>query len=182
MRMRDQLIIIIAVAVATIAVAANVFAQTRAADQRVEMEQEGLNAAWSYPVVEATRSTSTTPANDADAPTPRSADGENDARASCSDEEPCTIEEVLDRDFRNHGQMVAAYVRALGFEEGLDGPRGSYVRQIAKPDIDNDGPPRSDRAAENQSEKDKDTPPGQDKDKDEKDKDTPPGQDKDKDD
>ncbi len=187
MRMRDQLIVVIAVAVATIAVAANVFAQTRAADQRVEMEQEGLAAAWSYPDMNAT--TSTNPAEETDTRSGETPDGDDadhtdqtetsmpsdDAAAPCADEASCTIEEVLDHDFRNHGQMVSAYIRALGFEEGLDGPRGSYVRQIAKPDIDNDGPPRSDRAAENQD-KDKDTPPGQDKDKD-----TPPGQDKDKD-
>ncbi len=187
MRMRDQLVVVIAVAVATIAVAANVFAQTRAADQRVQMGQEGLAAAWSYPVMDTT--TSTNPAEETDRPNRETSDGDDgddtgqtetstptdQAAAPCSDEAPCTIEEVLDHDFRNHGQMVSAYVHALGFEEGLDGPRGSYVRQIAKPDIDNDGPPRSDRAVENQD-TDKDTPPGQDKDKD-----TPPGQDKDKD-
>ena len=82
-----------------------------------------------------------------------------------------TVQDVLDQDSRNHGQMVSSYVHSLGCEEGLDGPRGSYIRQIAKPNIDEDGPPRSDRAEGN-----KDTPPGQDKD--EKDKDTPPGQDK----
>ena len=187
MRMRDQLVVVIAVAIATIAVAVNVFAQTRAADQRIAMEQEGLAAAWSYPVMDTT--TSTDPVDETDTRSGESSDGDggdrtsrtetstpsDDAEAPCADETSCTIEEVLDHDFRNHGQMVSAYIRALGFEEGLDGPLGSYVRQIAKPDIDNDGPPRSDRAAENQD-KDKDTPPGQDKDKD-----TPPGQDKDKD-
>ena len=177
MRMRDQLVVVIAVAVATIAVAGNVFAQTRAADQRAQMEQEGLAAAWSYPVMDTT--TSTNPVDETVTRSSETSDGDggdrtsltetstpsDDAATPCSDEGPCTIEEVLDHDFRNHGQMVSAYVHALGFEEGLDGPRGSYVRQIAKPDIDADGPPRSDRAAENQD-KDKDTPPGLDKDKD----------------
>ena len=171
MRMRDQLVVVIAVAVATIAVAANVFAQTRAADQRVQMGQEGLAAAWSYPVMDNT--TSTNPAEETDRPNRGTSDGDDgddtgqtetstptdQAAAPCSDEAPCTIEEVLDHDFRNHGQMVSAYVHALGFEEGLDGPRGSFVRQIAKPDKENDGPPRSAQAVENQG--DKDTPPGQ---------------------
>ena len=172
MRMRDQLVVVIALAVAIIAVAGNVFAQTRAADQRAEIEREGINAAWSYPVMDATASVSRdAEASAAEDEGTRSTDS---SAEPCSDAEPCTIEDVLDHDFRNHGQMVSAYVHALGFEEGLDGPRGSFVRQIAKPDIENDGPPRSDRAAENQAKKDNDTPPGQDK----KDNDTPPGQDK----
>ena len=190
MRMRDQLVVIVAVAVATIAVAANVFAQTHAANQRVEMEREGLAAAWSYPVMDTT--TSTNPIEETDTPSRETSDGDDgdhkgqtetwtpsdDAVAPCSDEAPCTIEEVLDHDFRNHGQMVSAYVRALGFEEGLDGPWGSSVRQIAKPDIDSDGPPRSDRALENQDKNDDRVPPGQDNEDDR----VPPGQDKDKDD
>jgi hypothetical protein len=177
MRMRDQLVVVVAVTVATVAVAANVFAQTRAADQRVEMEQAGLAADWSYPVVDIT--TLPTRADPDDIPGGEYSGGDGEGTESretapCTKDSPCTIEEVLEQDFRNHGQMVSAYVRALGFEEGVDGPRGSYVRQIARPDIDDDGPPRSDQAAANQ--KDKDTPPGQDKDRD---KDTPPGQDKD---
>ena len=187
MRMRDQLVVIIAVAVATVAVAANVFAQTQASDQRVAMEHAGLEAAWSYPVMEATVATTTTSTSAAAVPTsseedddhgdrPGAATSSDDSRAPCSDEDPCTVQELLDRDFRNHGQMVSSYVDSLGLVEGLDGPMGFYIRQIAKPNIDEDGPPRADRAEEN-----KDTPPGQDKD--ETDKDTPPGQDKkDKDD
>lgn len=189
-RMREQLVVVIAIAVATIAVAANVFAQTRAANQRIEMEREGVNAAWSYPVMDATASMRRVA--EAEGSAVQSTGGGEDtgtrsgesaepgastepaasSAAPCSDVEPCTIEEVLDHNFRNHGQMVRAYVHALGFEEGLDGPRGSFVRQIAKPDKENDDLPSSAQAVENQG--DKDTPPGQ------KDKDTPPGQ-KDKD-
>ena len=172
MRMRDQLVVIIAVAVATIAVAGNVFAQTHAANLRVAMEHEGLEVAWSYPVMDA--STSTVPASpdedgDDRSDRPAASTASADSPAACTDEDPCTVEDVLEREFRNHGQMVSSHIYFLGFAEGWDGPRGSYVREIAKPNIEEDGPPRADRAEEN---KDKDTPPGQDK------KDTPPGQDK----
>jgi hypothetical protein len=190
MRMRDQLIVITAVVVATIAVAANVLAQTRAADRRAEIAQVGLAAAWSYPVVDIP--TSTAPAQSDSEPSQRRGDGHSeiefadptgasvDSATSCSGKRRCASEEGSNdgtneeppRVFMNHGRAVSAYVHSLGFEEGVDGPRGAYVRQTARPDIESEGPPRSDRAEENQDSKDEKTPPGQDS----KDERTPPGQ------
>ena len=184
MRMRDQLIVIVAVTVATVAVAGNVLAQTRAANQRIALEQAGLAAAWSYPLMDAT--TSQQPADSESAPARRHAeevDGTDSAGQSetpddpaipCSGQRQCASGDETARGYVNHGRTVSAYVHSLGFEEGVDGPRGAYVRQIARPDIENDGPPRSERAEENQDKKDETAPPGQDK----KDETAPPGQDK----
>ena len=54
MRMRDQLIVIISVAFATITVAVNVFAQTHAEEQRAENDIVAVAATWAQPIVPST--------------------------------------------------------------------------------------------------------------------------------
>jgi len=164
MRMRDQLIVIFAVAVATIAVGANVFAQTQAEDRRAENERVAIAAAWAQPIVPTTATTS-----------PKNVD------TSDANEVPATSVPVYEEDSNPPGQNKVDCI-----------PPGQVDRDKPVPpgqDRDMCVPPGQDKKDEETStppgqDKDKDeetsTPPGQDKDKDEETS-TPPGQDKDKD-
>jgi len=150
-RMRDQIIVIIAVVFATTAVGVNVFAQTRADDHRAENERIAIAAAWAQPVVPSTTSApDTTSDTTGESDTTVSVDN-GISTAPGQNKEDCIPPGQVDRD------------------QDKNAPPGQDRYMCVPPgqDKDKDAPPGQD--------KDKDAPPGQDKDKD-----TPPGQDKDK--
>ena len=70
MRLREQIIVITAVLFATTAVAANVFAQSRADDHRAENERVAAAAAWAQPVVPSTTTAPDTAADSSDSAVP----------------------------------------------------------------------------------------------------------------
>ena len=169
MRMRQQLIIAVAVVFATVAVGVNVFAATRAADQHSRQLDRVMPVG------------SVLDRGIFDIPSP--ADGSDDQPPpddSNAPDDPCARSDACRSDaanapgltFSNHGRAVSAYAIHLGFVEGEDGPPGALMRMEARTDVRADGPPRSDRAEERSNNSDS-TPPGQAKD------DAPPGQAKD---
>ena len=159
MRLRDQLIVIIAVAFATISVAAGVLAQVRAEDRRDENQRVAIAAAWAQPIVPTTTiasgSTTTPPAGQAstpgtEAPGTTESVAEDVSTAPGQNKEDCIPPGQVDRD-----KPVPP-----GQDRDMCVPPGQDKDKVTPPGLD----------------KDKVTPPGLDKDKD-----TPPGQDKDKD-
>jgi len=158
MRMRDQLIVIIAVTFATVAVAANVFAQIRAEDRRDENERVAAAASWAQPLLPTTTiaSTTTQPA-------------------------PTTIASMTTQPAEEPSTAGATEPVTEVTSPAPDQDKENCIPP-GQVDRDKPVPPGQDRdrCVPPGQAKDKDTPPGQDKDKD-KDKDTPPGQDKDKD-
>jgi hypothetical protein len=156
MRMRNQWIVVIAVAFATLAVAGNVFAFTRAAVSQAESRRTAETAPWARPGVETTATTEAPhkTANDEAV----MADSADDLRDDCSNEDQCADDAKRSDAFSNHGRLVSAgFLRASGYDE-IAGPLGHAIREIARPDIESDGPPRSDRAEQN-GDKDKNIPP-----------------------
>lgn len=172
MRMRQQLIIVVAVVFATVAVGVNVFASTRGAEQRAEklavevpvasVLDRGVfdNRPLADPVDD------TEELND-----PCSKPG------SCQGGQPDDEEGTVSTHPYNHGLIVSGYAKHIGYDE-VAGPPGLMVRNIARLNGDKDGrhplgldkddkqPPGLDRSDQQ--------PPGQDKD----DK-QPPGKNKD---
>jgi len=132
MKMRHQLIIIGAVMFATIAVAASVFAGVRTIaarqHQRAFTEIPIATTAGTDPAI-------ATPAPGSPEREPARAHGRNEPGPQSARE--------------NHGRVVSAFAAHIGFREGTDGPPGALVRTIARPNVQDDGPPRSDRAEEN---------------------------------
>ena len=159
MRMRQQLIIVVAVVFATVAVGVNVYAATRSANRQAQRLEQVMPVAsiLDRGVVD------TPPFDDSPDESPPSAH-------HTAPGDPCASSDVCrgndgtadELDVSNHGRDVSAFAAHIGFIVGEDGPPGALVRKVARPDIDSDGPPRSQRAEE-RSENDK-TPPGQDKD------------------
>lgn len=160
MRMRQQLIIVVALVFATVAVGVNVYAATRAADRHALQIDQTMPVAsvLDRGVVE-----SPPPANSSDEPP--------SAANAVAPDDPCESSEACHGAarnapglaFSNHGRSVSAYAKHIGFVDGEDGPPGASVRDIARPDIKADGPPRSDRAEERSNNS---AAPGQNKDKD----------------
>lgn len=152
MRLRDQIIVIMAIVVATTAVAVNVFAQSRADDRRAENERVAVAAAWARPIEPTT--TSTTDAADISDPAEPVENGVSTAPGR--NKEDCIPPGQIDRDEDKNAPP--------GLDRDLCVPPGQ--------DKDKDTPPgQIDR------DEDKNVPPGQDKDKTAS---APPGQDKNK--
>ena len=164
MRMRQQLIIVVAVVFATVAVGVNVYAATRAADRQAQQLERVMPVAsiLDRGVVD------TPPSDDSPDESPpsahRTAPGDPCAPSDMCSDNDGNADEL---DVSNHGRDVSDFAAHIGFIVGEDGPPGALVREVARPDIDADGPPRSE-PAEERSKNDK-TPPGQEKD--DKDKD-----------
>ena len=158
--MRQQLIIVVAVVFATVAVGVNVYAATRAADQYTLQLEQAMPVAsvLNHGVVE-----SPPPVNSSDdLPPAANAAAPDDP---CESSETChgTARNAPGLAFSNHGRLVSAYAKHIGFVDGEDGPPGASVRDVARPDVKADGPPRSDRAEERGNSS---AAPGQNKDKD----------------
>ncbi|MCL1693872.1 MAG: hypothetical protein M3096_09325 [Actinomycetia bacterium] len=159
MRMRQQLIIVVAVVFATVAVGVNVFAATRAADQHARQLEQTMPVAsiLDHGVFE------TPPLADPpdDSAPPTNSDAPNNP---CGSSDTCRDNNgnAYGLAFSNHGREISAFVAHIGFVVGEDGPRGGIVSGEARPDIEADGPPRSDRAEERSS--NDNAPPGQAKD------------------
>ncbi len=156
MRMRQQLIVVVAVVFATVAVGMNVYASTRADQRSQELAREmPVASVLSRGVFDTPR-----PADPSDDSTPPNHSNAPDD--PCAQSDPCRGHSIdaPDPDFPNHGREVSFAVH-LGYLDGVDGPLGALVRvrDVARPDIGADGPPRSDRAEERSSNDDK-TPPG----------------------
>jgi len=170
MRMRQQLIIAVAVVFATVAVGVNVFAATRAADLHAQQLDRVIPVAsvLDHGVFEMP------------SPAPSAEDSPHPA-APITPSDPCNhsdvcrdhSDDVPGPDLSNHGRTVSAFAAHIGYLDGVDGPPGALVREIARPDIDADGPPRSDRAEDRRNTTHPSSqPPGvKDKDKNRKDKD-----------
>lgn len=182
MRVRNQVIVVVAVFVAVLALAANVLAYTRAVEQHAENRRIAAEAAWAEPfVIPRTTSTSGSflpaatesddPSGQAPAESPAEpSDGDAHEPQRGDKDEKCDKSTETSREPRNHGCEVSSIASDPDFKDGIDGPPGAVISEIARPDVQNDGPPRSDRAEENQ---DKDTDPKDDsKNKDSKDKDS----------
>ncbi len=136
MKMRHQLIIIGAVMFATIAVAASVFAGVRTVAAR-----QHQRAFTEIPIA-------TTAGTDPAIATPMPDSTEREAiREPARDHRRNEPGPPSARE--NHGRVVSAFAAHIGFREGTDGPPGALVRTIARPNVQDDGPPRSDRAEEN---------------------------------
>jgi len=174
MRVRNQVIVVVAVFVAVLALAANALAVNRAVEQRAENQRIAAAAAWAEPL-------GTSTAVPASAAPNRSESGEPSAQTptepvddvaqnSRSREERCDKSEDDSEDFRNHGCEVSSVASDKEFKDEFkdsnDGPLGAEISEIARSNAQN--------AAPGQDKKDESTPPGQDK----KDESTPPGQDK----
>ena len=167
MRMRQQLIVVVAVVFATVAVGMNVYASTRADQRSQELAREMPVAS----VLDRGVFDSPRPADPSDESTPPShASAPNDSRAQ-SDVCPGQIDDATDPDFKNHGGEVSDFAAHIGYRVCEDGPPGARVREVARPEIERDRPPRSDRAEERSNNDDK-TPPGLTKDDPSVDKDT----------
>ncbi len=161
MRMRQQLIIVVAVVFATVAVGVNVFAATRAADQRAQQLDQVMpvGSILDHGVFEAPPLAEplddTAPPTNSDAP-----DNPCGSSDTCRDNNG----NAYGLAFSNHGRDVSAFAAHIGFIVGEDGPPGALVRREARPNAKDDGPPRSDRAEERSN--NDNAPPGQVKDKD----------------
>ncbi len=171
MRMRQQLIIVVAVVFATVAVGVNAFAAMRAADRHAQQLEQVIPVGSILD-----RGVFDTP------PSYESPDDSPPSAHRTALGDPCAPSDVCrdndgnadELDVSNHGRDVSAFAAHFGFIVGEDGPPGALVREVARPDIDADGLPRSERAEERS--KNDNSPPGQTKDDsqdedDEKDKD-----------
>jgi hypothetical protein len=164
MRMRQQLIIVVAVVFATVAVGVNVYAATRSAERHAQQLEQVMPVASILD-----RGVSdTAPAADSsdDAPPPAHSSAHDDP---CAPSDTChgNNGNAYGLAVSNHGRAVSAFAAHIGFIEGEDGPPGALVRDAARSNAGANDPPRSDRAEE-RSNNDK-TPPGQDKDSEDKD-------------
>lgn len=157
MRMRQQLIVVVAVVFATVAVGMNVYASTRADERSQELAREMPVAS----VLDRGVFDSPRPADPSDESTPPShASAPNDSRA-LSDVCPGLSGDAADPALSNHGRGVSAFAAHIGYRDCVDGPPGALVREEAqaRPEIERNRPPRSDRAEERSNNDDK-TPPG----------------------
>ncbi len=133
MNMRQQLIVIGAVMFATIAVTASVFAGVRTVSAR----QQQPRAFTEIPITTAASTVTTTAGTVPHVAAPGLGSSEQ------GDTQRAGVE--------NHGRVVAAFAAHIGFRDGVDGPPGALVRTIARPNVRDDGPPRSDRAEEHRN-------------------------------
>jgi hypothetical protein len=159
MRMRQQLIIVVAVVFATVAVGVNVYAATRAADQRSRQLEQTMPVAsiLDHGVFE------TPPL--ADPPDDSAPPGNsNDPDDPCGSPDTCRDSQgnAYGLTFSNHGREMSAFAAHIGFVVGEDGPPRGLVHREARSNIEADGSPRSDRADERSSSDN--APPGQAKD------------------
>ena len=157
MRMRQQLIVVVAVVFATVAVGMNVYASTRTDQRSQELAREmPVASVLDRGVFDSPRpadpSHDSTPPNHASAP--------DDPRAQ-SDVCSGQTDDATDPDFKNHGGEVSDFAAHIGYLICEDGPPGASVREKAqaRPEIERERPPRSDRAEERSNNDDK-TPPG----------------------
>ncbi|MEN8113199.1 MAG: hypothetical protein ABFS21_02325 [Actinomycetota bacterium] len=156
MRFRSKLLLTIAAVFATVAVASNVFAVTRAHQERSRASETPLVFA-PVPIPD--------PVETDPSSTSRSGFSEPSSVVPCGQRGACS-DGPPDKELTNHGREVRAFIHEMGYAEGIDGPLGAIIRTIARPD----GPPRSDRAQENLDNKpDKPNrpkdPPGQSRDR-----------------
>ena len=159
MRMRQQLIIVVAVVFATVAVGVNVFAATRATDRHAQQLEQVMPVASILD-----RGVSETPPL-ADSPDDPTAPANSNAPENqCGPLDRCHDNNgnAYGLAFSNHGRDVSAFALHIGFVVGEDGPPGALVRREARSNTKSDDHPRSDRAEE-RSDNDK-APPGQSKD------------------
>jgi hypothetical protein len=180
MRMRQQLIVVFAVVFATVAVGMNVYASTRADQRSQELALEmPVASVLDRGVFDTPR-----PADPSDDSTPPNHSNANHSNApddsrALSDVCPGLTDDAADPAFSNHGRDVSAFAAHIGYRDCVDGPPGALVREKARPEIERERPPRSDRAEERSSNDDK-APPGLTKD-DPSDEDSDDDEDKDKD-
>jgi hypothetical protein len=168
MRMRQQLIVVMAVVFATVAVGMNVYASTRADERSQELALEmPVASILDRGVFDTPR-----PADPSDDSTPPSHSNAPDDSRALADVCPGQTDDATDPDLKNHGGEVSGFAAHIGYRVCVDGPPGALVREVARPEIERDRPPRSDRAEERSNNDDK-TPPGLTKDNpsDDKDKD-----------
>lgn len=173
MGVRNQVIVVVAVLVATVAVAANVFAFTHAAEQYAENNRIAAEPTWAQPLDSST-TTEQAPTEPSVEPVsePSVEPANDDVDEPCTRRNQCAEPGEVPGDFSNHGRWVSSFASDPDFKSEIDGPPGAIISGIARSDIGKPDPSRSDGTEENH---DPSTPPGQ-----EKDKTTPPGQDKDK--
>ena len=120
MRATQQLIVAAAVVFATLAVGFNVYASTRGAEQRAQ------ELAREIPVASVL---------DRGVFDDSSADqSPDDVVGDDAGDNPATRP-------KNHGFDVSSYARHIGYAEGIDGPPGLLVREIARPTGDREPPP-----------------------------------------
>jgi hypothetical protein len=162
MRVRNEVIVVVAVFVAVLALAANALAHTRAVEQHAENTRIAAAAAWAEPFVVPT----TTSTSEASIPARSESDGplgeastESSAEPSDDDaqelqrrdkDEKCDKSEETSEEPRNHGCEVSSFASDPDSKDGIKGPPGAEISEIARPEGQDDGPPRSDRAEENQ--------------------------------
>ncbi len=163
MRMRSQVIVVLAVFVATLAFVANVFAYTHAAEQRAENNRMAAAAPWAEPLRATTTTTGTPipassesnersggPSTDpSDESTNDGTEGDESRKEKCDKDKDKDSSDDSSDEPRNHGCEVSSFASDKDFKDGIDGPPGAVISEIARPDG-------------------QDTPPGQDKDKDDK--------------
>ena len=170
--MRQQLMIVVAVVFATVAVGVNVFASTRVAEQRAEQLAVDVPVASVLDRGVFDNRPIDDPVGDIEALTdPCSHPG------SCQDGQPDDEERTASTHPENHGLIVSGYAKHIGYDD-VAGPPGLVIRDFARLngvkdgkhplglDKDDKQPPGLDRGDQQ--------PPGQDKDEKQ-----PPGKSKD---
>ena len=139
MRMRDQIIVIIAVVFATTAVAVNVFAQTRAEDHRAENERVAIAAAWAQPFVPSTTSAPDTTSDGTDESDTTVPAANGVSTAPGQNKEHCIPPGQVDRDLDKNappGQAREYMCVPPGQDKDKDIPPGQVDR-----DPDKNAPP-----------------------------------------
>ena len=182
-----QLSIIVAVVFATVTIVATGYASTRMASehkhqlahhaplQNLTLTTTTTTTTTTPTIAVVDDGTPTTGPQDGTTPDPVPANLQDPADGTPADAPACDVDQLNAEDLSNHGSLVSACVAQLKADGDFEGPLGQIVRDIARPDIENDGPPRSDQGEEHSSNdkesKDKATPPGQNKEKPAKNKD-----------
>lgn len=153
MRMRRQLIVAAAVVFATLAVGVNVYASTRADQRSQQLDREMPVASvldrgiFDTPRVTEPSNDSTVPGLSGQSGLP----GDPDEPCAPPAERPGDTDDGTVRSLSNHGRTLSSLVAGIGHRDCVDGPPGAVVSEHARPDVDAEGPPRSDRAEERSS-------------------------------
>ena len=147
MRIVQQLIVVAAVAFATLAVGVNVYASTRGAEQRAQQLAADIPVASVLDRGVLDGPPSDQPSRDSE-----------DQDDPCMHPDECPDLRTDDGDKahpENHGQIVSSYAKHIGWDHTA-GPPGLLVREIARPSDDGKQPPGLDKDDDKQ-------PPGKNK-------------------
>lgn len=130
MRLREQILVIAAVAAATIALAANVYGFSRVQEMRADLSQTPMSfAPVPMPLAE-------------DPILPEETVDGDGTSTEAHDPRLRSVDHLRETEAPgNHGANVSALATRLRYVEGLDGPPGALVRTIARANPQANDPP-----------------------------------------